>query len=604
MNAPILDKRYQRDLEDLGTLSIRVVVVPRKNASSAEPGEPIAGEDDFVLSVGKSPVDNYLERHDGRGKGYVLFTLNGQRQDSLDQSFIARELEFRYLRNRTLVIIEMDGLSQVALDELLKGDRAGLFQGEMFYTVRKRVADTLKKDPDLLRLEEEAEEQVAELDSGTEAINKRLDELIEAGLNKENPEPIDGEPKPGTPLTLDLGDSKPQTVVVAAAGAGEALLPALVGSGPNTLRLRPDGERSFEVTSTPPEAWSGLKLVAVRVSEPVEELQVVEEDVEGGSGRRVRLRFDGTNVDEEQYPIETKVQVIGKFDGHDELRLVEKHIVISPPSDVVRTPKQLELFDEPTWIGVVSRQPIKLVPGGPLAHVRVKWNGKDELVTGPKASWQLEARCTTIMAYPPVTRTDPRQGRFELLIDTPRTLLAAQVLTFEVVARGPQGQTLRAEFKAVLEPPLETPGPGAKRRKVPEVVLRNQRPYALKLIGEDAWDVTSYWNKPNWDAQSVGAFTPPTQKEPLVLTVNKDNALLQAAKQAMIDKGLVEKTIEDRVNNYIMHVAYHLYSMYRDRQRLEQEQRAAGADEVPEDLAEVFMESEIARTANTILRLL
>jgi hypothetical protein len=209
----------------------------------------------------------------------------------------------------------------------------------------------------------------------------------------------------------------------------------------------------------------------------------------------------------------------------------------------------------------------------------------------------------TLQAFPKVTRTNPREGRFELLIDTPRALLAAQDLTFEVEAVGPKGKRLRAEFVGRLELPPEPESPGTRKRKVAELRLTNPRLYDFRLIREEQWHASPYWTRPNWDAQSAGCFFAPTAKDPLVLVVNEDFAPLKAAREEMVKKGLLEGTISERVTKYHTHVALHLYAMYRDKTTSESN-GDPDLEAVPHAAMEDFLDGEIVRTANTILRLL
>jgi hypothetical protein len=232
----------------------------------------------------------------------------------------------------------------------------------------------------------------------------------------------------------------------------------------------------------------------------------------------------------------------------------------------------------------------------------MKWNGKDRLMTGSARSpWTLRARCITLGSFPTINSTAPHEGRFEILIDTPRTLLAAQDLEFEVEAIGPK-KSLSVKLRARLEPPEEPEQPGVRRRKVPEVREIPQRPYMLKLIGEKEWDSVNYWNKPAWDAQSVACFVAPTKKDPLTLVVNKDFGGLETAREEMVKRGLLESTIEERLTKYHTHIALHLYAMYRHRRQLEN-----SGDAEYERLAEQMedlMDAEVQRVATTLLRLL
>lgn len=597
-----LDKRLTRDLDDLGTIDIRVVVVPKK-AEGNEVEIPDE-DDDFALAIGKgkSPIDSYLERADGRGKMCVLFQLNGHRQDALDQVFIAKDLGFRYLRNRMLILVELDGLHQRALNKMLKGDRVGLFRGDVFLAIRKRIIDTLEEDPDLKRLQTEAEEQVAELDSGSEAIRKKLDQLIEE--HHKTDDPTNAPLPPGGQAALRFGAPKTQMVVVEHAGGPPVLGPLLEAGGPQTLRMRPNAERTVDVCSAPSDAWSMLEGLSVRLDPPVEELSWQSEDLDGG-GKRITVRFDEpAGADDDQYPVETKLQVLAKFAGYSEPRLIEKNIIVSPPANRPK-PTPPPLLADPTSLAVVSRQPVKLIPGGATAHVRMRWDGKDELTAGAAPTWQVRARCTTLSTFPKINYTQPHSGRFELLIDTPRSLLPTQKLEFLVEAVGPSGKILSAKLVARLEAPeVEDPDkPGMRKRKVAEIQAVPTRPYEFKLIGEDDWDSTPYWNKPMWDANSVGCFVPPSKGDPLILVVNKDYEPLKAACASMVkNKGYVESTIEERRTKYFTHVGVHLYAMFRFRKELEKLPEA-DADYSPTAMDE-FMESEIERTAGTVLHLL
>jgi hypothetical protein len=58
---------------------------------------------------------------------------------------------------------------------MMQGSRQGFYRGDIWNAMMKRIAATLKEDPDLLRLEEEAEEQVSELKAGDEKVKQTLD---------------------------------------------------------------------------------------------------------------------------------------------------------------------------------------------------------------------------------------------------------------------------------------------------------------------------------------------------------------------------------------------------------------------------------------------
>src|SRR5947207_3285020 len=105
-------------VEDLGTISIRVFVLPPKDKKGAEKQEALpldvgAGEEFMLEGQGATPVSSYLEA--GRGKRCVVYLVNGQRQEFDDNTFIVQELGFRYLRSRMIIMIDVDGLAQEAI---------------------------------------------------------------------------------------------------------------------------------------------------------------------------------------------------------------------------------------------------------------------------------------------------------------------------------------------------------------------------------------------------------------------------------------------------------------------------------------------------------
>jgi hypothetical protein len=172
---------------DDGTISIRVFVLPPKPKKGTEkeaalPLDLEEGEEFMLDEKGATPVSSYLES--GRGKRCVVYLVNGQRQESDDNSFIVQELGFRYLRARMMVMADVDGLAQEAIGQVMQGSRQGFYRGSVRDAITKRIVATLKEDPDLLRLEQEAEEAVSELSAGDEKVKQTLDQLIDSHHDK------------------------------------------------------------------------------------------------------------------------------------------------------------------------------------------------------------------------------------------------------------------------------------------------------------------------------------------------------------------------------------------------------------------------------------
>jgi hypothetical protein len=109
-----------------------------------------------------------------------VFLINGQRQHAWDNQFIVRDLELKYLRNRMVVVIDCDGLKPDATAQLMQGSRNQFYEGQVYDALASRVTATLKGDPDLRGLEEEAEDEISNLQAGDEAVKAALDQLIEA----------------------------------------------------------------------------------------------------------------------------------------------------------------------------------------------------------------------------------------------------------------------------------------------------------------------------------------------------------------------------------------------------------------------------------------
>ena len=105
------------------------------------------GEDDEPASTGDSPLSSYLESP--KGRQCVVFLVNGQKHHAWDNTFLSRDLPFKYLKLRTMVIVDLDGLAPHALAEVMRSSRQGLFEGDVYYAVRDRLVSMLKKDDDL-----------------------------------------------------------------------------------------------------------------------------------------------------------------------------------------------------------------------------------------------------------------------------------------------------------------------------------------------------------------------------------------------------------------------------------------------------------------------
>ena len=347
MDRPLieLDKTFTPDVaEALGTIQIRIVVLkPKPTKRSVPPAITILDDPDLalILQQGGNPLDAYMERPT-HGKQCIVFLINGQRHEAWDNSFIVRDLGFKYLRTRTMIIVDLDGLSPRASAEVIQGSRQGLFAGNVYHAMRERLVATLKGDPDLKRLESEAEQQIAALETGDEAVKSKLDQLIEehhAQSARVNVGGLSPGNLPSGQGTLFGPESAQAVVTKTRPEVGlEATRPVLTLSPPaESIRVQPNSTRVIQINCEPQEDWPNVELFEARTSPAVDGLTV--STTQSKVGAELSLAFiEPEDFDEDDYPVSCMLQVLARFKRHDEPRMLECTIVISKP--IVRPPGQ------------------------------------------------------------------------------------------------------------------------------------------------------------------------------------------------------------------------------------------------------------------------
>lgn len=597
-----LDKSLTSDLpDDYGVIGIRVVVIKRlgdDDETSDLPEVPAdIGEGEVLPITGKTPVSTYLE-DPKRGKECCVFLINGQRQEAWDNSFIVRELDKKYLRTRMVVIVDLDGLKPEAMADLMSGDRQGFFQGKAYAAIGARLAAVLKKDPDLERLEEDAEREISELKTGDEAVKQALDQLIEAHhaqgdhVNSGKEQTGDGKGQKGFGK-----DVKIDTVVGPQDTGIETAGPYLIGSPAGAvLRLHPDIPATLKIEAYPASAWPDVGQLHVEIKPAVEglEVQVARDD----SRASVAMNFEEPDDwEDDSYPLETSIRITAMIKGYAEPRVLERRITISKPKK--RKPsKPIALLDDPTYLKVSSRQPVAIVTGGADVHVRLRWDGKDSLAAGSSPTWTFSAKCANNSSVPSIAFTRPRGGRFELLVQPPKGVEPGTQLTFEVIAEGPFGTSLKALFVGEI---VAAALPRKIKQMVPEPSAQRRPPYDLHYIKQDQWKKPTCWGEREWNGGDAGCFHEPSQTKALALIINEDMELLQQYRETLLSRKLDPATVKERVTRYTSHVAFHLYQMYEN---FRDAQKAADEDSnikvpTPEDMA-----GEINRVAATLIKVM
>jgi hypothetical protein len=581
-----------------GSISIRVVVLEKKLTSSARNADELPLDieaDELLPETDSRPTSTFLEQPGKRGQFCCVFLINGQRQHALNNQFIVRDLELKYLRNRMIVVVDCDQLKPQAIAHLMQGSRHGFFEGNVYSDVENRLIATLKGDPDLRRLEEEAEDDISSLEAGDEAVKAALDQLIESHHEASTHIGL-GASQAG----LSVGISRDGGVLINQPVVGESENPnepstayPILKMNPDiaTIRIKPDEERRFMLSPVPESSWKSVETLTVTVDPPIKELQISR--TTQAIGEEVKLLFvEPEDFEEDEYPIETTFRALAFFQNIDEPRMVERRLIINRPRKSPPKPPE-PLVDEPTYLKVTSRQPIKLVAGGPDVHVKLRWNGKDELMTGGMPRWTMSATCESPSEEPISFLTLPSSGRFELLIRTSHGLNIGDQLKFDIEAAGP-GRSLSTAFLADV---VESPQP---RRSTKAIVSGAQRrpPYALIYIRKENWNDETCWGE-NWTSADSGSYEAPSQKSPLTIFINQDMELLAVYREQLITKKLEEKTVLQRINRYTAHVAFHLYQMYERNKELENQ-----ADAVVDAQTDEQKREEIQRVAKTLLKLM
>jgi uncharacterized membrane protein YebE (DUF533 family) len=75
--------------------------------------------------------------------------------------------------------------------------------------------------------------------------------------------------------------------------------------------------------------------------------------------------------------------------------------------------------------------------------------------------------------------------------------------------------------------------------------------------------------------------------------------LLNSYRDSLIARKITETTIQQRINRYTAHIAFHLYQMYQEKKKTE-----SPNSEILEPPTDEQMRDEIQRVARTLLKLM
>lgn len=584
---------------NLGTISIRVFVLPTKAKKGKEknvelPADAEPGEEFMLDEKNSSAVSSYLES--GSGKRCVVYLVNGQRQEYDDNAFIVHELGFRYLRARMMIMVDVDGLAPEAITRLMQGSRQTFYRGAVREAITKRIIATLKDDPDLIRLEQEAEEAVSELAAGDEKVKQTLNQLIESHHDKGH-SLVEGMGSAGDTHNGDeLGFktiNKGGVVTLLPPDIGQASEYPVLTSQPaaSIIRLRPNTPREIAVKAIPSGHWAAISQLVVEADANVPELKIEHKRLEDHGS--LTLKFsEPEDFENDEYPVRAVIVVTARFNGIAEPRVLKLSILIKP--DIERPDPVL--LDEPKKLKVTSREPVQVRRGEADTHVRFRWDGKSRLITDTPPTWAFSAKLRG-QAQPEMHFSEPSAGRFSLLISPLPDWQVGQRLIFDVTATGPNEKKLKTTFEAdVVDPPT----PPEKEDKGPRLVdgefktgSMRRPPYELKTINRDRY-AQQCWNSPEWTDEDAGAFVAPTERAPLILIINEDMTELREFRLALTKRN-TEQHVERKLSKYTSHIAFHMYQMY---------QATVGKKDADVNEADAARRAEVRRVAMTMIKLM
>lgn len=600
MSTVSLDKEFISSEADLGRIGIRVVVFEKSTGSQEVDAVPIDLEEDEDFGEGDSAVNSFLELPT-RGKMCSVFIMNGQRHHGLDNSLIVTDLRMKYLRKRMIIVVDLDGLSPKATSKIIQGSRSGLFEGTVYHQIKDRLVATLKTDPDLLELQEEAEEELSQLKVGDAAVQEALDQLIQehfAGGDHAAKGPANIESKGGPAITSD-GKKIHLEVVKPATEGAEASYPVLLSNHTRpTFRLHPGEARKLFISAEPTSEWAQVTEI-VAVTEPQTpglEVTLTKKPTHAVV-EMIYTAPEGFDTDE--YPLESKLSVLATFKGQSELRLADKLLVIKPKTYAPPPPPR-HLSDDPTFVRVISRQPVRIEAGLAAAHVRMRWDGKDELAAQPNPAWVFTGVCTSHSDLASISFSTPASGRFEALIHVHGEVLIGSKLKFDIRANGPHGKQLTTSIEAEISAPLEAATPRKAKTHLPAGGERRP-PYKLMIVTEETFSSHTRWGEETWDSTHAGAFIDPKADAPLTLCINQDLGLLKAYLDGQVAKKADEQRTEEKKTKYISHIAYHLYQMYLHKEKVLKQKAEGTQISEPKD---EDMQDEVNRVAGTLIRLM
>ena len=553
---------YEENLGDDGKMLVRYWVLKVKPRGEG-------GDEKFYL-------DSYLDAP--KSPRNVAITLNGQRQEFLDKTFIKDSTRLSFLRDYLLVQVECENLSLRRKKDIFTATRQRIREGAGRLDLIKRVVtDALKNDEKLRKLEEErAEATLSKMDEKSEKeVRGLLDRLItspqtsirggvEAPSTEGAGEVTKFQPKdPPTYLEIVNGEDAIEFL------PGEAQKITLEMDGPDDIFERRTNRASLtiELSSIP----------SVKITR--------------GPARSGRINIQITIP--KNTPLDTTGVVRCSLDMDNlpsPLKAEEKSFTVVPPLP------PFAATEPPTRLSIAGKKESLLhLRRGRKTSIGIYTDAADDILTRTTSPAIFGAECS-VPGSNVVGRRGPSEGRMQICIFTSETTNDGTVGTLTIKFQLADGKIIEDKRDCVVVPPPEKHPPrprggGSQQRPEPN--------YEIIQVKKD----DDNWVRFGWDESYVGKYEP---SDKLYLYVSRDHIKLIEEIERRKNAGEHSEQIEKAWRRYFAHVAYHLYLHHKSQQSpqpTEGEQMStlsSGGGQQPEEV----LKTEMERVSQTILLLL
>jgi hypothetical protein len=560
----IYHKSYTFNLDGNGALIIRFWVFKKQRSRREEEGAP--------------KITSYLENE--RSSRTVVITLNGQRHDYLEKSFVNEVVGSSLLADRLVMQVDCDDLSLSLRKKLITSPRMRFRTGEHLDLIKECVRKALE-DEELRQIKGELwQREFAEAGEGDEHARSILNSLIKAGRKiEEGAGPQKGKSKGQGGKGPQAYKSKDPPSFFRFAEEKE------------TLEIEPGAYRFIDIRTDGPDNMFFRKHARARHN-----LEIVPNDqsitVSTGSLHKGRLNVivkasESAHIGS-TYTLRAQLEIEG---GVYVLQPTERKCkVVAPPPPYVGK-------DPPTEFHIVAKGNTLKLKQGRVTRVSVRTNCSDDLLSRPHQPGKIQESCM-IKGVRLEAIGGPTRGEIELHYKVPQDIPLGTEGNLEVALILADGTKLQDSKPCIIvEAPLTDFKEGQK-----QVVESNFKFIEVwKNPPSGASDNFKTWDQLGWDETKVGHCETNKQngEEAFVFLINMDFSDYTKERDRFY-KRLATPTINRLKHKYKAYISYYLWQLQhslRDRQ----DSPAASEEEGQTQIDEELIEEEKRRVSKTIL---